>query len=114
VVTLPIPLETFTVNETKSSAHKVLKFCLFLSGYIHCMGVFIVTIPNRLILSIDQITPTVSPPLLLPTLLKAIARGFFVLVHRIIRRPFTIDPHINLLHSPSLLPQVPRDFLNVS
>jgi hypothetical protein len=58
-------------------------FFSFLLGYIHCTGGFI------------------PPTNLLPTPLKAIARGFFVLFHIDIWSPSTIFPHLHLLLSPS-------------
>jgi hypothetical protein len=44
-------------------------------------------------------SPHVSPNCL-PAPLKAVARGFIVLVHICIRSPSTIFPHLHLLYSP--------------
>jgi hypothetical protein len=51
-------------------------------------------------------SPPLSLPLnLLPVPLKAVVRGFFVLVYVGIWNPPTIYPHLDLLHPPSHLPQ---------
>jgi hypothetical protein len=60
-----------------------------------------VTIPIKAILYINYIAPIVSSSQPLPTLLKAIARDFFVLFHVGICSPLAIYPHLNLLHSPT-------------
>jgi hypothetical protein len=72
-----------------------------------CSGGFIVTIPNRLLLYIGEITALSRPLNPLPAPLKAIARGFVVLFHTDIWSPSTIFPHLNLFHLPSL-PIVPH------
>jgi hypothetical protein len=70
-------------------------------------GGFAVTILIRLILHIIYISPIFSPSQPLPTILKAIARGFLVLFHTGIWSPSTIYCHFNFLHSPLPLPLVP-------
>jgi hypothetical protein len=65
-----------------------------------------VIIPNRIIIYISSIGPTISPSQPSPILLQAIARGFIVLFCIDIWNPSTIFHHPNL-NSPYLLPQVP-------
>jgi hypothetical protein len=59
-----------------------------------------VPIPNSLTLHIDP-PPSPCSHKHCPTLLKAIARGFLLLVHVYEYGPSTIFPHFHLLHSPS-------------
>jgi hypothetical protein len=56
------------------------KIHIFLLGYICYIGGFIVSVLVRLTLYLSYIAPIISLNHL-PTTLKAIARGFFVLFH---------------------------------
>jgi hypothetical protein len=75
-----------------------------LLGYIHYTGEgFAMTILIRPILYIVYIVPGIYPFRPFPIPLKAIARGFVVLLHKGIWSPSTIYHHLNPLssHSPS-------------
>jgi hypothetical protein len=51
-------------------------------------------------------SPSPSPQPTFPTSLKEVARGLITLFHICILSLSTIFPHLRLLHSPFLLPQV--------
>jgi hypothetical protein len=79
-------------------------FYLFLLGYIHCTGNSLWQFWISLHCTLVRSPPLPQTP---PAPLKAITRGFFFLFCGSIWNPSTIFPYLNLLHSPSSLPQVP-------
>jgi hypothetical protein len=67
----------------------------------------IMTIPNRLILYVGYITPTIFRLWPSPCPTSTTARGFIVLFHIGIQSPSTMFLYLNLFRSSSLLRQVP-------
>jgi hypothetical protein len=97
----------------------IYKYCLYFCFYckffirIYSLyrGGFILTILIGFILYISYITLIVCPPQPSPNPLKAITRGFFVLLHTGIWSPSVIYHHLNLLHSPPLSTNTPPLYL---
>jgi hypothetical protein len=82
-------------------------FKIFLWGYICCTGGDSLW-EFQIGLYCTFVRPPPSFPLNThPIPLKAITRDFFVLFHISIWSPSAICPHLNLLHSPYYLPQIP-------